>query len=53
MLDTLGLKDEARAVEAAVQAAVENGQGTKEIGGTLGTRETGDYITAQIARSPQ
>jgi 3-isopropylmalate dehydrogenase len=44
MLETLGLSDESAAVEAAVKTAVMNGQGTKEIGGTLGTRETGDYI---------
>ncbi len=49
MLETLGLKDEAAAIEAAVKAAVVNGQGTKEIGGTLGTRETGDYIASAIA----
>jgi len=49
MLETLGLKDEAAAIEAAVKNAVVNGQGTKEIGGTLGTRETGDYIAGVIA----
>jgi 3-isopropylmalate dehydrogenase len=48
MLETLGLKDDAAAVEAAVQQAVVNGQGTREIGGTLGTRETGDYIAQAI-----
>jgi len=49
MLETLGLKDEAAAIEAAVKQAVVAGQGTKEIGGTLGTRETGDYIAGVIA----
>jgi len=49
MLETLGLKDEAAAIEAAVKQAVVEGQGTKEIGGTLGTRETGDYIAGVIA----
>jgi 3-isopropylmalate dehydrogenase len=48
MLDYLGLKPEAAAIEAAVQDAVTNGQGTKEIGGTLGTRETGDVIAAGV-----
>jgi 3-isopropylmalate dehydrogenase len=51
MLDYLGLKPEALAVEAAVQDAVAAGQGTKEIGGSLGTRETGDYIAAHIRRA--
>ena len=48
MLDYLGLKAEAAAVEAAVQAAVVAGQGTREIGGSLGTRETGDAIAQGI-----
>jgi 3-isopropylmalate dehydrogenase len=51
MLDYLGLKPESLAVEAAVQEAVAAGQGTKEIGGSLGTRETGDYITARIRKT--
>ncbi|HEY7290793.1 MAG TPA: 3-isopropylmalate dehydrogenase [Vicinamibacterales bacterium] len=48
MLQWLGLTLEGAVVEAAVKEAVANGQGTKEIGGTLGTRETGDYITKAI-----
>jgi 3-isopropylmalate dehydrogenase len=48
MLDHLGLKQEAAAIEAAVQEAVVTGNGTREIGGTLGTRETGDYIANRI-----
>jgi 3-isopropylmalate dehydrogenase len=52
MLETLGLNEEAAAIEAAVKAAVLSGQGTKEIGGTLGTRETGDCI-ANAVRSRQ
>jgi isocitrate/isopropylmalate dehydrogenase len=50
MLEYLGLPMEAAAIEAAVQQAVVSGHGTKEIGGTLGTRETGDYIAACIHR---
>jgi len=34
----------AAAMEAAVREAVVAGQGTREIGGSLGTTETGDYI---------
>src|SRR3954468_6484872 len=48
MLDHLGLKAEALAMEAAVQEAVVSGQGTREIGGSLGTQETGDYIAARL-----
>jgi 3-isopropylmalate dehydrogenase len=50
MLDYLGLRPEALAVEAAVQQAVASGQGTQEIGGSLGTRETGDVIAKGIRR---
>ena len=50
MLETLGMKREATAIEAAVEQAVVSGNGTREIGGSLGTRETGDYISAAIMR---
>jgi 3-isopropylmalate dehydrogenase len=48
MLEYLGLTDEAASIEAAVLSAVQSGQGTRDIGGTLGTRETGDYIASAI-----
>ncbi len=48
MLDYLGLELEARVVERAVQNAVTTGNGPAEIGGRLGTKETGEYIAAQI-----
>jgi len=48
MLEYLGLTGEAAAVERAVTASVETGNGTAEIGGSLGTRETGDYIVGAI-----
>jgi 3-isopropylmalate dehydrogenase len=48
MLDHLGLAREAAAIEAAVQDAVVTGNGTKEIGGSLGTTQTGDYIANAI-----
>jgi 3-isopropylmalate dehydrogenase len=51
MLEYLGLEREAAAIEAAVQDAVASGQGTKEIGGSLGTRETGDVIAARLQRT--
>jgi 3-isopropylmalate dehydrogenase len=51
MLEYLGLAPEARAIEAAVQEAVLAGEGTREIGGSRGTRETGDYIAAHIRRT--
>ncbi len=54
MLDYVGWKDEAAAIEAAVKESVVGGNGTAEIGGSLGTRETGDYIANSIrAQKPQ
>ena len=51
MLRYLGAANEAGAIETAVKQAVVARQGTKDIGGTLGTRETGDYIANAIRRS--
>jgi 3-isopropylmalate dehydrogenase len=51
MLDYVGLKAEAAAIDAAVQDAVSQGQGTREIGGSLGTRETGDYIASRVRKN--
>ena len=48
MLETLGLGAESAAIDAAVLAAVNAGQGTPDIGGSLGTRETGDAIAAAV-----
>ena len=49
MLDYLGLKAEAAAIERAVEEAVKSGNATADIGGRLGTKETGDYIARRIA----
>ncbi len=49
MLETLGRTDDARLVEAAVEAAVHQGQTTADIGGPLGTREVGDWIARQVS----
>jgi 3-isopropylmalate dehydrogenase len=52
MLETLGLGEEAAAIDAAVLAAINAGQGTPDIGGSLGTQETGEFVAAEIrARS--
>jgi isocitrate/isopropylmalate dehydrogenase len=48
MLDHLGLEPAAQAIESAVQQSVTTRNGTAEVGGVLGTRETGDYIAALI-----
>ena len=48
MLQSMGLKLEGAAVEAAVKQAVVEGRGTKDVGGSMGTRETGDSIASAI-----
>jgi 3-isopropylmalate dehydrogenase len=48
MLETLGMKDEAAAIDAAVLTAVRENQVTPDIGGKFGTREAGDSIAAAV-----
>ncbi len=48
MLETLGATNESRAIEAAVDASIAQGQTTTDIGGSLGTREVGDFIATAI-----
>jgi 3-isopropylmalate dehydrogenase len=48
MLQSLGFVHEGAAIEAAVKHAVVTGHGTKEIGGSLGTKETGDFIAGNL-----
>jgi 3-isopropylmalate dehydrogenase len=44
MLGHLGLAKEAEKMEAAVLEAVRQKKTTQDIGGTLGTREVGDWV---------
>ena len=48
MLETLGLAEEAAAIDAAILKAVRERQVTQDVGGTLGTREAGDFIAAAV-----
>jgi 3-isopropylmalate dehydrogenase len=48
MLETLGLGDEAAAVDAAILAAVTAGETTADIGGTLGTTQAGEAIIKKL-----
>jgi len=50
MLEHLGCAAEAAAVEDAVAGAVRAGEGPAEIGGSLGTRETGDAVVERIRK---
>ncbi len=48
MLDHLGWRDEAAAMTSAVQRAIAASEGTADVGGTLGTRQTGDQLAERI-----
>ncbi len=48
MLDTLGRSDDARRVERAVEGAVKAGEVTRDVGGTLTTREAGDAVLRRL-----
>jgi 3-isopropylmalate dehydrogenase len=54
LLETIGLVDEARAIDGAVRAAIARRECTGDVGGRLGTGEAGDAIVRLIrARSPE
>ena len=48
LLETLGLKQEAAAIDAAIVNAVRERQVTSDVGGTLGTAEAGDVIASGV-----
>jgi 3-isopropylmalate dehydrogenase len=48
MLEYLGLNDAAQAVENAVVTCVNEGQTTRDVGGSLGTREVADAVLKRI-----
>jgi isocitrate/isopropylmalate dehydrogenase len=48
MLDFLGLTAEADRINAAVLESVRQKKTTQDIGGTLGTREVGDWIAGHL-----
>jgi 3-isopropylmalate dehydrogenase len=48
MLETLGMKEEAAAIDAAVLHAVKENQLTQDVGGNLGTREAANAIVRAL-----
>ena len=50
MLHHLGLSLEAARIETAVLDAVRQKKTTQDIGGTLGTREVGEWVAARVGR---
>jgi 3-isopropylmalate dehydrogenase len=51
MLDYVGYGEEAEIVGRAVNAALREGAVTVELGGALGTREAGDWLTEWVGRN--
>jgi 3-isopropylmalate dehydrogenase len=49
MLAHLGMEGEAQKIEAAALEAVRERKTTADIGGTLGTREAGEWVAARVA----
>ncbi|PYT58952.1 MAG: 3-isopropylmalate dehydrogenase, partial [Acidobacteria bacterium] len=50
MLGHLGMSFEGDKIEAAVLAAVQQKKLTQDVGGSLGTREVGEWLAERIAR---
>ena len=51
MFEYLGWKREADAIETAVREALREGKTPAELGGTLGTREVGDWLANAVAKT--
>src|SRR6201988_232232 len=51
MLDYLGWSVESDTIDRAVRAALKQGKTPAELGGTLGTREVGDWVANSISKS--
>jgi len=51
MLAHIGLQNEAARIDAAVLAAVRARKVTPDVGGSMGTRESGEWIAQQVAKS--
>ena len=50
MLEYLGWDREAKSIDAAVRSAIREGKTTPDLGGTLGTRELGDWLAERISK---
>jgi isocitrate/isopropylmalate dehydrogenase len=49
MLGHLGLTQEGQKIEAAVLEAVRQKRTTQDIGGSLGTREAGEWVAERVS----
>ena len=48
MLEYLGHAEEAKQIERVVSDAIHRDKTTRDLGGNLGTREVGDWISARL-----
>jgi isocitrate/isopropylmalate dehydrogenase len=48
MLDHLGFTEAAAKIESVAAEAIRAGKATPDLGGTLGTREVGEWICARL-----
>jgi len=48
MLETLGFPEEAAAIESVVREAIRQDKTTPDLGGPLGTREVGDWVSEHL-----
>src|ERR1700689_1264144 len=51
MFEYLGWKREAKAIDAAVRGALREGKTPAELGGTMGTREIGEWLGEAVGKS--
>jgi 3-isopropylmalate dehydrogenase len=51
MFEYLGWKREAKAIDAAVRGALREGKTPAELGGTMGTREIGEWLANSVAKA--
>ncbi len=51
MFEYLGWKHEGEAIEAAVRAALREGKTPAELGGSMGTREIGEWVSNAVAKA--
>ncbi|HMD54509.1 MAG TPA: isocitrate/isopropylmalate family dehydrogenase, partial [Phycisphaerae bacterium] len=49
LLDHIDWPKEARAIETAVHEAIKEGKTTRDLGGTLGTKQVGDALAAKLS----
>jgi isocitrate/isopropylmalate dehydrogenase len=50
MLEHLGMGDEAARIESAVLEAVRQKKTTQDLGGSLGTKEAGDWVAERVSK---